>query len=796
MKMMDTLLHSYKKWIPSIRNNKNFWRTISQTSSNEKIQENQQNLGTARKVIDRINLFKNVDLGDEKISKRQIEKATWELEDLIEKFLQFLINSEPDENRWPDECLELVKIFYPLYLLREQSGIVMLTYAKFETTVPYFNFNGERWVKKQFQLDKYVTQYTSDSRKFILAFDEQEEGYHIMLKKMIDIIAPETLAINNALSSINREFSVLFSANSEENRKLLKFAMENPGGFEEFEEYLGKNKVIEQHLEGFARIYQRLTLEEGNSRNFLEEMVNIIKGLEHALQDIARIFEVFHEEKPVTFDFEMLHRVFSKFENNRSLLIPREVYEQAKHNLWNIFTFNDLYIYNIEPLKTLFLTRRSSGHVNITEQETPHSPSLAELIYAMFAVRLQLHAIKSFLANVLNADDSQSRSLDIWSNQAAKIQNARKEEITPPKKSDYLDHAYVYEEYKSIINIKEISRYQNPANDLINRGLREVSIGNTAILASPEKKIASMTETGGNSIFLISATGGISGDLSTSYDMHHLEDALRDKESGLSSFKRMTPEEVRLCGEIRKYRQSFRHVSVGFFYRDLPSFPNVQTQGVIERFEKTVLQNFIESRTHEGRRFGIYKIQELKNFIRFLFYLFEDDSIQEIFGFTQTLAWIKQLIRECELAKNEYEFKQSQEHPNIYYVLVAHKRYQSPLRIKLILYDAAFNKRYNDQSTQKTYQDELFEKENEKIFFISAYRSASKGFNPIVKTQNDGEKDFDCLVLLMDAYYTIMNPPPWKESQKSGGRRRRDWQIGNDPPFCLNEKPRGIKSDC
>lgn len=80
----------------------------------------------------------------------------------------------------------------------------MLTYDKFETHIPYFNHNGETWVKKTSHLDKYVIQHTNNSRKFILALDEQEDGYQIMLEKKIDIISPQKLAINNALSSINR----------------------------------------------------------------------------------------------------------------------------------------------------------------------------------------------------------------------------------------------------------------------------------------------------------------------------------------------------------------------------------------------------------------------------------------------------------------------------------------------------------------------------------------------------------------------------------------------------------------
>ena len=48
---------------------------------------------------------------------------------------------------------------------------------------------------------------------------------------------------------------------------------------------------------------------------------------------------------------------------------------------------------------------------------------------------------------------------------------------------------------------------------------------------------------------------------------------------------------------------------------------------VLNKFEKVILKGFIESFKNEGTWFGTYKIQELKKFIRFLFYLFEDDSI-------------------------------------------------------------------------------------------------------------------------------------------------------------------------
>lgn len=86
------------------------------------------------------------------------------------------------------------------------------------------------------------------------------------------------------------------------------------------------------------------------------------------------------------------------------------------------------------------------------------------------------------------------------------------------------------------------------------------------------------------------------------------------------------------------------------------------------------------------------------------------------------------------------------------------------------MYSAQFNRDYYSKTNQKTYLDELVEKEGEKIFFISAYQSASKGLNPIIKTQDGIEKDFDSLVLLMDAFYTEMKSPSKKSKDKKADK--------------------------
>ncbi|WP_013322965.1 hypothetical protein [Gloeothece verrucosa] len=230
----------------------------------------------------------------------------------------------------------------------------------------------------------------------------------------------------------------------------------------------------------------------------------------------------------------------------------------------------------------------------------------------------------------------------------------------------------------------------------------------------------------------------------------------------------MVEEEVSLCEAIRQEREAKpkRQITIDFFNENLSSLPNQETKEVAEQFEKNILKNFIKS--SDVPWLNAYKKQELNNFIRFLFYLFEDNQIQETIAFTQTLSWIKKLIDNCQKNEN-FVFEASPAHPNIYYVKLNHKKYQSKIRVKLILYKADFNNDYKDKTSQKTYLDELVEEEGQKIFFISAYQSASKGLNPIIKSRNGEDKDFDSLVLLMDSYYTVMKRQNKKsnDSEKS-----------------------------
>ena len=393
--------------------------------------------------------------------------------------------------------------------------------------------------------------------------------------------------------------------------------------------------------------------------------------------------------------------------------------------------------------------------------------SMAELIYALFVARLQISSIKKFLVNVLDAEDSQSRSLDIWSKQINKVQKAIEQGEEQQSPSKYLNRTYVYESYKSIINILEIARYQHSKSNLINPIYREISIGSTTILTSPEHKLLSILEGNNNVIFLISATGGISGDLSTSYDMRYLEDKLRN-ELGQSSFGIMGEKEIVLCEQIRENRLKKRQIKVSFFDSDLTTFPNKETKKVVERFETIILRKTIKNISEEKGYLSVYKVRELQNFVRFLFYLFEDDTIQQTIAFTQTLTWIRELINRWKAKRNsQFILNKSEEHPNIFYIEIKHPNYKIDCCIKLILYDASFNKNYINKTTQKTYLDELKEEKGQKIFFLSAYQSAAKGLNPIINPHLDKEfqKDFDSLVLLMDSYYSVMSPAKNKSKE-------------------------------
>ncbi|MGH1364860.1 MAG: hypothetical protein ACRBF0_14970 [Calditrichia bacterium] len=758
MKTTDTLFKKYTSWLDKILGNRKFWNDKLINSPNSGFEEARSSLARVPRIIGQLEFMKRTDFGDEEFREKFRIKAIRELNNLIEKFLDFLIKNLPDETTWPDECLKLTKVFYPLYLLREKPGIIMLTYDKFETKIPFFIHNGFKWIKKNDHLDQFIRQQSDGNKRFILAFDEQEDGYQIVLNRKIDIISPRMLAINNALSSISREFSILFSEKEKVYREFLEYADLNPGVYHELATHLEKEKSIDDRISKYVNVFRELTQSEGNSIDFLRQVSQISKHISASINDVLDVCETLGDRNPVDLDFGMLSRVFSKFENNRSLLIPRRLYSKIADELMSIFSHNNLFIYNIEPLRSLFLAKSAGGHVYITDEPTADSASVAELIYAIFVIRLQIELIIEFLSNVLNAEDSQSRSLDIWSKQITKIQKASEEISTETRPPKYVNREYVYKSYKSIINIMEISRYQHPTNDLVNHTFREVSIGSTAILTSPEHKLHSILENGSNVLFLISATGGITGDLSTSYDMRYLEDILRD-DSGKSSFNQMIETELQLCEQIRKYRKSTKHLSVVFFDANQSTYPNVRTELVAEQFYNGLLNGFIESMTGDGRWFGAYKKHELQNFFRFLFLLFEDDTIQNMIAFTQTLRWIKESIKYCRLRRHaNFKFEPSPDHPNICYLKLEHKSFASNLRVKVILYDASFNAEYYSDDSGKTYLDELVECDGEKILFVSAYQSAAKGLNPIIKYKGDAQKDFDALALLMDSYYTAMGP--------------------------------------
>lgn len=772
-KTADEFLKKYSCWIPAIRKNQKLWSLLTKNAGQARAGEAGAVLSKATAAISDYELIKRFGASDNDALKARLLQTQRDITSSLDKFLDILIKAVPDEDTWPDECLELVKIYYPLFLLRDKSGILLMTYKKFETEIPYFVEAGNRWIQRKSLFDEYVREYSSETCRFLMAFDEQEDGYQIMLEEQIDIISPKALAINNALSSIYREFAVLFTGKSDENRAFLRFLRRNPGALREWIEYYEKGKEIEDLLQSLADTFYRLTYMDGNSSNFLTQIAAIDAGIEAAFRSINNTFGNFGEEQHVRIDFERLAKVLAAFENNRALVIPHKLYSRYAEDLMNIFSYNNLYIYNIEVLKNLAIQRNSSGHVLIYEidENRQDEVTVAELIYTILAVRLQIKAVRKLLGAALDADDSQSRSLDIWSRQITRLQNAD-ESSQPPTSAilQYLDRVYVYERLKSIINIMEISRYQNPENNLIHPPLREVSIGSTAILTSPEHRILSLLKDTQNVIFLVSATGGVYGDLSTSFDMRYLEDELRDDETGQSSFVPMRDGELSLSEQIRAYRWQSRNISVGFFNEDFSSFPNSQTREVVERFEKSILSTFLDEQKTEGRWFGAYKVQEIRNFIRFLFYLFEDDAVHQVIAFTQTLTWIRKLINHAVRVNNlQFIFRATDEHPNIYIVEVRHNKYTSPVRIRLILYESRFNTQY--RSRGKTYQDELVERDGEKIFFISAYQSASKGLNPTIRVSEDGdqEKDFDAIVLLMDKYFSVMGPGTGKakDSEKS-----------------------------
>ena len=150
MKTTEENINLYKKWIPLILKNKKFLAEyIQENTSHEKIQENQQKLDKVKNVITRLEFISESRLRTTRnLMNSETTKAIRELNNLVENFLSLSLIVNCFKKAGRIECLKLIEIFFPLYLLRDKSGILMLTYEKFETRIPYLIDNGEKWVKK------------------------------------------------------------------------------------------------------------------------------------------------------------------------------------------------------------------------------------------------------------------------------------------------------------------------------------------------------------------------------------------------------------------------------------------------------------------------------------------------------------------------------------------------------------------------------------------------------------------------------------------------------------------------
>ena len=149
----EDFLKKYKQYIPITQKNKKLWDTLRKENTQDKVLEARQNLENVLKAISRYEFLQRADFGDSKLVSSETIKAQRDINGLMEKFLETLIKSQPDEDQWTDECRWLVEVFFPLHYLRKKSGFLMLTYEKFETRIPYFDYNGVKWVRKNDYLD-------------------------------------------------------------------------------------------------------------------------------------------------------------------------------------------------------------------------------------------------------------------------------------------------------------------------------------------------------------------------------------------------------------------------------------------------------------------------------------------------------------------------------------------------------------------------------------------------------------------------------------------------------------------
>lgn len=699
----------------------------------------------------------------------------------------------------------------PLNLFEHQPGIIVATTSKFaskptEYLIGFSKLNIPRL--KRGKSDNFFAWAASRKERFALLVDEEEEAYEFLFKALKQDLTNRDVDLHRVIYAFFHHFDLAgFSDYAEYEGDGFARQLFNTTGailprLKEIKEaILGVHDLNEQ-VEGLRRIpcfadfetaWLKILIRDFFGKNDIHNgfvrLKEKIKILEAIKDFIVETITPWPDETITEPTFDVYRRLEKLFHDKKRILASTTTLGDLRGDLAYLFFNERLEVFEHKILERIRIVPAIAHHnLELVAADTLKDDDSARRQRNSFSLgeflRFVMLITRILLKTPIEApfDDKKSRITDNqWSvlyRYRRKIGgwNINKDDLpnsTQSAPDEKLTPEIVFRRSKFALSIVEdsVSR-QEYASDL-----RIMSIAATVLKRTPEdlldaflaNKQRENPELQGNIAYLMSATGGMHGCWG-GFNLPYMAERLAVLNGEVQGATNLEMEFMR---DFRAYRKSLRSVTVVDF--DRANFVSRIAPGEsYKQLEREMLAEMEIPGLAGAIERNPYKLDELKYFSALLWRIASSNERSAI-AFTQTVGKIKTVLD--GLARRGVGVKADESIRGLYtFDPSAFGGSAEPIRI--VVYTASFGKEpgrvidgefhpflddgeINDESDESILESLLDERE-QKLLFISGFRSASRGLNltPKCASNRNGRvkgdywvKDFDILMVAMSPYY-------------------------------------------
>jgi hypothetical protein len=710
----------------------------------------------------------------------------------------------------PDLRSMLLKLV-PVNLFIQQPGIIIATASKFASKpIEYFVEYSRLGMPslKHGKSENFFTWAAAREERFAILVDEEEEAYEYLFKALKQDLTNRDVDLHRVIYAFFHHFDLTgFSDYADYEGEAFARKFFDASGpmlfsLKEIKESILSTADLNEQIDrlgdlpcfsGFERAWLRILVLDFFSKhdihNGFVRLKEKLKILETIKSFISETIKPWPDPDFSEHVFDVYRRLERIFHDKKRILASVRTLNDLRDDLAYLFFNERLEVFEHEVLERIRIIPAIAHHnLELTSSDAlkeddsirrqRNSFSLGEFLrFVMLITRIML---KTPIETP--PDDKKSRITD---NQWSVLHRYRRKiggwkidkdalpKVTEGAPDETLSPETVFRRNKFALSIveDEASR-QEYADDL-----RTMSIAATVLKRTPEdlldtflsSKRRANKDLPGNIVYLISATGGLTGCWG-GFNIPYMTERLADVNGIVLG---ATDNEMAFMLDFRNYRKAKRTINVTDFDRD-NFLSRINPGEGYKRLEREILAEMEAPGLSHSVERNPYKLDELRYFSALLWRL-SGTAERSAIGFTQTVSKVKAVLdglarRGCGVSADEsirglYRFD-----PSVFG--------GSSESIRVIVYTASFAKEPGrivdgeyrpfledgeiNEDSDESILEALVDERDQKLLFISGFRSASRGLSLTPKCNPErggrdrrGElvKDFDVLMVAMTPYY-------------------------------------------